>query len=141
MLPVNAPKCPVHHYHKDGPMRFFAPLTGAQNAYYEPNSMGGARQDETRREPPLRISGDADRYNHRKGNDDYTQPGNLFRLMTHDERQRLMDNIADAMQGVPVDIIKRQVVHFYRCDADYGIGVATRMGLKASDLPLPQAAE
>ena len=22
-LPVNAPKCPVHHYHKDGAMRFF----------------------------------------------------------------------------------------------------------------------
>lgn len=22
-LPVNAPQCPVHHYHKDGPMRFF----------------------------------------------------------------------------------------------------------------------
>ena len=24
-LPVNAPKCPVHHYHKDGSMRFFEP--------------------------------------------------------------------------------------------------------------------
>ena len=23
-LPVNAPKCPVHNYHKDGAMRFFA---------------------------------------------------------------------------------------------------------------------
>ena len=22
-LPVNAPRCPVHHYHQDGPMRFF----------------------------------------------------------------------------------------------------------------------
>jgi catalase len=141
MLPVNAAKCPVHHYHKDGPMRFFAPATGAENAYYEPNSMGGAGQDESYREPPLRISGDAARYDHRKGNDDYTQPGNLFRLMSHDERQRLMDNIADAMQGVPLEIIKRQLVHFYRCDPDYGIGVATRMGLKASDLPLPQAAE
>jgi catalase len=141
MLPVNAAKCPVHHYHKDGPMRFFAPATGAENAYYEPNSVGGAKQDGRYGEPPLRISGDAARYDHRKGNDDYTQPGNLFRLMTHDERQRLMDNIADAMQGVPVEIIKRQVVHFYRCDPDYGIGVATRMGLKASDLPLPQAAE
>jgi catalase len=141
MLPVNAPKCPVHHYHKDGPMRFFAPATGAENAYYEPNSMGGPKQDERYREPPLRISGDADRHNHREGNDDHTQPGNLFRLMTHDERQRLMDNIADAMQGVPAEIVKRQVVHFYRCDPDYGIGVATRMGLRASDLPLPQAAE
>ena len=24
-LPVNAPKCPVHDYHKNGPMRFFEP--------------------------------------------------------------------------------------------------------------------
>jgi catalase len=23
VLPVNAPRSPVHHYHKDGPMRFF----------------------------------------------------------------------------------------------------------------------
>jgi hypothetical protein len=26
-LPVNRPRCPVHHYHKNGPMRFFEPLT------------------------------------------------------------------------------------------------------------------
>jgi catalase len=32
------------------------------------------------------------------------------------------------------------VKHFYRADPDYGIGVATRMGLSASDLPA-QAAE
>jgi catalase len=141
MLPVNRPRCPVHHYHKDGPMRFFEPATGAGDAYYEPNSMGGAREDARFREPPLRISGDALRYDHRLGNDDYTQPGNLFRLFTHEERQRLMDNIAEAMQGVPLEIVKRQVGHFYRCDPDYGIGVATRMGLRASDLPMPQAAE
>ncbi|MGE5766286.1 MAG: catalase, partial [Bacteroidota bacterium] len=39
-LPVNAPKCPVHHYHKDGPMRFFA-NNPYPDAYYEPNSFGG----------------------------------------------------------------------------------------------------
>jgi catalase len=141
MLPVNRPRCPVHHYHKDGPMRFFEPLSGSLDAFYEPNSMGGVREDARFREPPLKIFGDADRYNHRIGNDDYTQPGNLFRLFTHEERQRLMDNIAEAMGGVPLEIVKRQVGHFYRCDPDYGIGVATRMGLKAADLPLPQAAE
>jgi catalase len=27
MLTVNAPRCPVHHYHKGGPMRFFKALT------------------------------------------------------------------------------------------------------------------
>jgi catalase len=140
-LPVNQPKCPVHHYHKDGSMRFFRNDTGNPDAYYEPNSMGGPAQDASYREPPLRISGDADRYNHREGNDDYTQPGNLFRLMTPDQRERLMDNIRDAMQGVPMDIVRRQVAHFYKADPDYGIGVATRMGPAAVDLPWAQAAE
>ena len=71
-LPVNAPKCPVHHYHKDGAMRFFDNNTGNPDAYYEPNSFGGPVQDPSVAEPPLRISGDAARYNHREGNDDFT---------------------------------------------------------------------
>src|SRR5512138_254558 len=58
-LPVNAPKCPVHHYHKDGPMRFFA-NNPYPDAYYEPNSFGGPKQNPDYAEPPLKISGDAD---------------------------------------------------------------------------------
>src|ERR1700730_15855364 len=116
-LPVNAAKCPVHHYHKDGPMRFFRNDTGNPDAYYEPNSFSGPVEAPAYREPPLKISGDADRYDHRDGNDpagndDYTQPGNLFRLMKPDARQRLMDNIAAAMQGVPNEIVKRQGLDF-----------------------------
>jgi catalase len=145
-LPVNAAKCPVHHYHKDGPMRFFRNDTGNPDAYYEPNSFSGPVEAPAYREPPLKISGDADRYDHRAGNDpagndDYTQPGNLFRLMKPDARQRLMDNIATAMQGVPQEIVRRQVLHFYRADPDYGIGVAIRMGLSTDDLPMLRAAE
>jgi catalase len=145
-LPVNAARCPVHHYHKDGPMRFFRNDTGNPDAYYEPNSFAGPVETPAYREPPLKISGDADRYDHRVGNDrvgndDYTQPGNLFRLMKPDARQRLMDNIATAMQGVPQEIVKRQVLHFYRADPDYGIGVAIRMGLSTDDLPMLRAAE
>jgi catalase len=41
-------------------------------------------EDPRFKEPPLKISGDADRYDHRIGNDDYTQAGNLFRLMSPD---------------------------------------------------------
>ena len=81
-LPVNAPRCPVRHYHKDGAMRFFKNDSGNPDAFYEPNSFEGPAEAPEYREPPLRISGDADRYNHRAGNDDYTQPGNLFRLFT-----------------------------------------------------------
>lgn len=140
-LPVNAPKCPVHHYHKDGAMRFFRNDTGNPDAYYEPNSFEGPTETPAYREPPLKISGDADRYNHRDGNDDYTQAGNLFRLMTPEQQGRLMDNIAEAMRGVPTAIVQRQVAHFHACDPRYGEGVATRMGLSAKDLPKAQAAE
>jgi catalase len=42
---------------------------------------------------------------------------------------------------VPTEIVKRQVALFYRPDPDYGVGVATRMGLAASDLPTARAAE
>src|SRR5215470_11472260 len=140
-LPVNRARCPVHHYHKDGPMRFFEPLSGNADAFYEPNSFNGPVQDKNLAEPPLKIFGDADCYDHRRGNDDFKQPGNLFRLMAPDVQQRLMDNIAEAMHGVSIEIVKRQIAHFYRADPNYGIGVATRMGLSASDLPTATAAE
>ncbi|MBB4038632.1 catalase [Microvirga flocculans] len=127
-LPVNRPRCPVHHYHADGAMLSDIPNRG--DAYYEPNSFNGPVQTQRAAEPPLKISGDADRYDHRAGNDDYTQAGNLFRLMTPEQQGRLMDNIAEAMQGVPQEIVKRQIVHFYLADKAYGLGVADRMGLK-----------
>jgi catalase len=136
-LPVNRPRCPVHHYHADGAMLFDVPNRG--DAYYEPNSFSGPVQTQRAAEPPLRISGDADRYDHRAGNDDYKQPGDLFRLMTPDEQGRLMDNIAEAMQGVPQEIVRRQIVHFYLADKAYGLGVADRMGLKGA--VMIQAAE
>ena len=140
-LPVNAPKSGAHHYHKDGAMRFFKNDTGNPDVYYEPNSAGGPKEAAEYREPPLKISGDADRYNHRIGNDDYTQPGNLFRMFTAEQKTRLMDNIADAMQGVPKHIVERQVAHFAKCDPAYGAGVASRMGVAVSGGIAAQAAE
>ncbi|HEY6641384.1 catalase [Povalibacter sp.] len=128
-LPVNAPRCPVHHYHKDGSMRFFRNDTGNPDAYYEPNSMGGPVQSARYEEPALPLHGEADRYNHRDGNDDYTQPGNLFRLFTPDQKQRLFDNLAAAMQGVPEQIQRRQIAHFAKCDPEYGAGVARALKL------------
>jgi catalase len=111
------------------------------DAYYEPNSFGGPAQNDRFREPPLAIEGCFGRYDHRAGNDEYSQPGALFRLMDHAQRERLMDNIAEAMSGVPMPIVRRQVAHFHPAHPDYGIGVATRMGLSAADLPARIAAE
>lgn len=126
-LPVNRPQCPVHTYHRDGNLRFDGNFGGAVN--YEPNSMGGPVEDSRYLEPPLKISGDADRYNHRDGNDDYTQPGNLFRLMSNDQKMQLFSNTAEAMEGVPERIKVRQIVHCYKADPAYGRGVAEKLGL------------
>jgi len=131
-IPVNRPVCPVHHYHRDGQMNTFGGIeTGNPDAYYEPNSFGGPVEDPSVKEPPLKISGDADRYDPHDGQgvDDFKQPGDLFRLMSPQEQGRLMDNIRDAMQGVPKDIVRRQVDLFAKCDPAYGAGVAKRMGL------------
>ncbi|NIA67825.1 catalase [Pelagibius litoralis] len=127
-LPVNAPKCPVHHYHKDGPMRFFANNPNP-DAYYEPNSFNGPAQAPEYAEPPLKISGDADRYNHRDGNDDYTQAGDLFRLFDDAQKERLFANIAAAMGGVPDFIVQKQLAHFSAADPAYGAGVAKALGV------------
>ena len=132
-LPVNLPQCPIRHYHKDGAMRFFANDSGNPDAWYEPNSVGGPTGNAGFREPPLKLSGDADRYDHRDGNDDYCQPRALFERFDDGERQRLYSNIADAMQGVPAAIIHRQLVHFQRVHPDYAKGVVRELGLPVTD--------
>ena len=114
-------------------MRFFRNDTGNPDAYYEPNSMNGPVQDESYLEPPLKISGDADRYNHRTGNDDYVQPRALFHLFDAGEKDRLFANIAAAMQGVPEEIVQRQLGHFHKIDPAYAEGVAKKLGTKVSD--------
>src|ERR1700741_4093794 len=83
-LYVKKPRCSVNTYHADGAMR----LTGKPNpdAYYEPNSFNGPAQHPSVKEPPLKLSGTADRYDHREGNDDYRQAGDLFRLMSAEQK-------------------------------------------------------
>jgi catalase len=126
-LPVNKPLCPVRHYHRDGAMRFDDNGGGGVN--YEPNSFGGPVQNERFKEPPLKVSGDADRYDHREGNDDHTQAGNLFRLLVPEAQAQLISNIVRAMKTVPREIQERQIRHFLKADPVYGKGVAKGLGL------------
>ena len=126
-LPVNRPKCPVHTYNRDGLMRFDD--NGGDAPNYEPNSMGGATEDKRYLETPTTVDGDSGRYNHREGNDDYKQPGDLFRLLTPDHQKRLVTNIANHMRGIPEHIIKLQLSHFTKADPAYGRGVAELLGM------------
>jgi len=121
-IPVNAPKCPVHHgFHRDGAMRADGNLGGTTN--YEPNRFGDFAQDRNAAEPAL-AAGAIDRYDHREDGDYYSQPRALFRLFDEGERQRLFENIARHIDGVPADIVVLAIEHLSRVDAAYGAGVA-----------------
>lgn len=121
-LPVNRPRCPVHAAHRDGAMRFDADLySGEPN--YEPNSFNGPAGNPDYCEPPLPVEGPADRWDHRVDDDYYSQPGNLYRLMPAEARERLHYNIARSMDGVPAAIMERQLGHFDKADPAYGEGV------------------
>lgn len=131
-LEINKPHCPVHTYHRDGQTRFDGNFGGAVN--YEPNSFGGPADDPLMKEPPLKISGDADRYDHREGNEDYSQAGDLYRLMSEDQKVQLIGNLASALKDVPRVIQLRQADHFYKADPAYGKGVADALGIPLSDI-------
>ena len=134
-LPVNRPHATeARTYHRDGAMRFDG--NGGPRVNYEPNSFGGPVENpEFRQEAyDFEISGVAARYDHREGNDDYTQAGNLFRLLAPDHRWRLIGNIVDSMQTVPHDIQVRQVRHFHKADPAYGEGVARGLGLDLTEI-------
>jgi len=131
-LPVNKPRCPVHSYNRDGHMRFDGNYGGEVN--YQPNSFNGPIDDKKFNEPPLQISGDIDRYDHRLGNEDYSQPGDLYRLMNADQKTQLIDNIVRSMKPVPREIQVRQIKHFYKCDADYGTRLAKGLGISVDDV-------
>jgi catalase len=126
-LPVNKPQCPFHTYNRDGAMRFDGNSGSSVN--YEPNSFGGPTQDPAFRERPRAISGTVDRHNHLLDGDYYTQPGNLFRLMKPDARERLIGNIAASVKNAPRRIQELQVHHFFQADPAYGAGVENALGL------------
>jgi len=129
-LPINAPHATTvqNTYQRDGAMRFDD--NGGPDPNYEPNSLGGPTADTAYAEPPLKISGDADWYDQKRGvDDDYVQPGNLFRLMPPDARKRLIKNLVGSLKKVPREIQEKMVAHFTKADQAYGAGVAKGLGL------------
>ncbi|MCF4173815.1 catalase [Vibrio sp. McD22-P3] len=126
-IPVNAPRCPVHSSHRDGLMRVDA--NSGATIGYEPNQYGEWAEQPDYSEPPLKISGDADHYNHRNNVDQFQQAGDLFRLMSEDEQQRLFANTARAMSGVSEAVKLRHVYNASQADTAYGEGLARILGL------------
>ena len=135
LLPVNSPHAAVaNNYQRDGAMRLDS--NGGPSANYGPNSSNGPVQDPAAKQDAydFEITGAARRWNHRDGNDDYTQAGNLFRLLDPAHQDRLIGNIVAHMTPVKREIQLPQISHFMKADPRYGEGVARGLGLAVSDV-------
>ena len=128
-IPVNAPRCPVHAYHRDGQMRVDGNHGAALS--YQPNSIGEWAQQPGYKEPPLELKGAMDAYEPKEDQTDNTfyQAGDLYRLMTSAQRQALIENTARNMEGVTQNVKLRDAAHCYLADAEYGTRLAGALEL------------
>ncbi len=133
LIPVNAPRCPVNSYHRDGQMR--VNNNAGSTIGYEPNSYGEWQEQPESKEPPLALSGAADHWNFREDDDDYyTQPGKLFRLMSPAQQKVLFENTARAMGDIPKEIKIRHIRNCLKADPAYGKGLADVLGISINEV-------
>jgi len=134
LLPVNAPRgCQAETYQRDGTMRFDGNAGGGPN--YWPNSMGGPAPDASAAEPPIDLAGQAARHPMELTDDDFVQPGELYRrVMSDTDREHLVGNIVAHLGNAQRRIQRRQAALFFKADADYGRRVAEGLDLDVADV-------
>ncbi|HPL97672.1 MAG TPA: catalase, partial [Smithellaceae bacterium] len=132
LIPVNAPRCPVNSYHRDGMMRVDG--NASSTIGYEPNSFGVWQEQPEFKEPPLSLEGAAEHWNHREDDDYYSQPGKLFRLMSAEQQKALFENTARSIDEANKQVKLRHISNCYKADPAYGEGVAKSIGIDLSEV-------
>jgi catalase len=127
-IPVNCPyRARIANGQRDG----FMSVQGNQGSRlnYEPNSFGAYREEKAFQQAPFQVTGLVQRYAVRHPNDDFSQPGALFRKVMKDvDRDHLISNIVGNLKNANRDIQERQVKIFYKCDPEYGTRIAQGIG-------------
>ncbi len=123
LLPVNSAKCPVNHYQRDGAMAGVCPITSIQtqtpNFYPNDNKVAPEPQPSLA-EPPMPVLEQAWIKAYDSTDDDnFTQAGNLFRLMSNKQKQQLGNNIASGLVQANTSVQQRMLVQFNKADKEY----------------------
>ena len=128
-IPVNRAKCAVNDYHRDGAMRVDGNY-GATPAY-TPNSQGYWTAQPEVAEPPLNLDGAMWRYDPSDDptDDNFKAAGKLWRLLTEDKKQILIENTAADIALVTENIKYRHAAHCYPADHEYGERFTKAAGL------------
>ncbi|WP_218958936.1 catalase [Salinimonas marina] len=123
-IPVNAPRCPVHNYQRDGAFAGITPSIAGNGANFYPNNRvdhGAPAEVPDVQEPPLALEHDAwlDIYDNQH-EDNFNQAGELFCLMNEDHKRQLVDNIADGLSQCTQAVQQAMFEQYAHAHADYG---------------------
>ena len=131
-LPVNAPRCPVHHYQRDGAMAGMAsPANGNQGGginFYPNDRLAEASPRPDLGVPPLPLLEEAWVQPFSQDDEDYfRQAGDLFRIMSDDQKAQLAATIAGGLSQAEVSVQQRMLVYLDRADSEYASRVRDTM--------------
>ncbi|MBB6469885.1 catalase [Aminobacter lissarensis] len=138
-LPINAPKCPFHHFQQDGHMAMRNPV-GRVN--YQPNSFGEGPRESPRQ--GFRSFADAEegqkvRLRAESFADHYSQARQFFHSQTDPEQRHIAMALTFELSKVETPVIReRMVAHLLNIDEGLAETVADKLGIKK--LPAPAAA-
>lgn len=138
-IPVNAPKCPIHHFQQDGHMAMMNPK-GRVN--YEPNSWNG-EGDNPRESPdkgfhsyPAEEAGTKLRIRSETFADHYSQARQFYVSQTETEQQHIVDALVFELSKVETPAIRSRIVaHLLNIHQDLANQVAE--GLRLKEMPEP----
>ncbi|MDD8049126.1 MAG: catalase [Thomasclavelia sp.] len=134
-IPVNQAKhAKVSDYHRDGAMRVDGNYGRAPA--YSPNSEGVWSAQPEVLEPPLDLEGAMYNYDPTKDptDDNFKAGGDLYRVMSEDEKQLLIENTARNIAPCSENIKYRHAVHCYWADEDYGLRMTKALNLNLDDV-------
>jgi len=132
LIPVNQAKGVkdgVSDYHRDGFMRTDGNY--GRTPAYTPNSAGYWTAQPDVAEPPLELEGAMWRYDPKDDptDDCFRAGGDLWRVMTEDKKQLLVENTAADIAPVTVNVKYRHAVHCLKADPEYGRRITEALGL------------
>ncbi|MCF1504787.1 catalase [Afifella sp. H1R] len=142
-LPVNAPRCPFHHFQQDGHMAFHNPVGRAN---YEPNSWsgeeGGPREDPKTgfASHPEAVEGEKGRVRSETFADHYSQARQFYLSQTDVEKGHIISAFTFELSKVETPEIRARIVaHLRNVDEELAKKVADGLRLKKMPEPIEAA--
>ena len=135
-LPINAPKCPFHHFQQDGHMAMHNPVGRAN---YQPNSFGAGPRESLQRGFRSFAEGENDqkvRLRPESFADHYSQASQFFKSQTETEQRHIAMALTFELSKVETPVIReRMIAHLLNIDEGLAETVADKLGIV--DLPKP----